>query len=262
MNLPGNLGTLSKDRIAPEQPMKLSLMAFGWCVAIMPSSTVAQSTLQDLADGFGLPLGTSGQAALETGIDVLSGALANALQRSRDQARQAGTLPIPPHIRAALLTQYPPGLLDGIEYRVGVAEEATVQSYSIRFGDALAVATIDTITFATAFDATNNLGVWAHEVTHVQQFRAWGLDEFARRYVVDHASVESEAYAEAAAFRAAYDRGGWRYADIADLPFAAPAAPALVCATPEGACVMGVPLAVGSSCTCPSDSGAVWGLSQ
>ena len=76
------------------------------------------------------------------GIEMLSSALAAALQTSRDAARAAGTQPIPPHIHEALFAYYPPELLAGIEYRVGVTEEATLQAYSIRYGDATAVTTI------------------------------------------------------------------------------------------------------------------------
>lgn len=142
-----------------------------------------------------LPFQSTGRAALETGLDLAAAALANALVQSRDAAWAAGTQPMPPNIREALLAWYPADLLDSIEYSSGIAEDATLQSLAIRYGEATAITTIDTIIFADPRDAETNIALWAHEVKHVEQFRRWGLTEFAQRYVRDHTAVEAEAYA-------------------------------------------------------------------
>lgn len=147
------------------------------------------------------------QAALETGLEVAATALANALLASRDAAWEQGTEPIPPHIREALLNWYPASLLDSVEYRVGVAEDASVQSLSMRYSDATAVTAIDTIIFQSAWDAQNNVSLWAHEVKHVEQFQRWGLMGFARAYVRDHQAVEAEAYDIGAAVKAIHGGG-------------------------------------------------------
>ncbi|MFN6924260.1 MAG: DUF4157 domain-containing protein [Tabrizicola sp.] len=141
-------------------------------------------------------------AALETGYEIAATALARALVASRDAAWEQGTEPMPPHIRQALLAWYPAALLDSIEYRVGAPEDGSVQSLALRYGDATAVTAIDTIIFRNASDAENNLALWGHEVKHVEQFRRWGLMDFARRYVRDHAAVEAEAYAIGDAIKA------------------------------------------------------------
>lgn len=159
------------------------------------------------AQDLGLRLPLDGGSALETTLDLAASALANALQHSRDQARAAGTLPMPPRIRDALLDHYPADLLDSITYRVGPTETASVQSFSLRYGEATAVTTIDTITFADAWDAENNVALWGHEVKHVEQFQAWGTYGFARRYVRDHDSVERDAYAIGAALKALHGGG-------------------------------------------------------
>jgi hypothetical protein len=145
--------------------------------------------------------------ALETGYEVAATALANALVASRDAAWAQGTDPMPPHIREALLNWYTADLLDSIEYRVGGAEDASVQSLSMRYSDATAVTAIDTIIFEDAWDAQNNLSLWAHEVKHVEQFRRWGLMGFARAYVRDHQAVEAEAYDIGAAVKAIHGGG-------------------------------------------------------
>lgn len=147
------------------------------------------------------------RTALETGYEVAATALANALVASRDAAWAQGTEPIPPHIREALLNWYPASLLDSVEYRVGVAEDASVQSLSMRYSDATAVTAIDTIIFQNAWDAQNNISLWAHEVKHVEQFQRWGLMGFARAYVRDHQAVEAEAYDIGAAVKAIHGDG-------------------------------------------------------
>jgi hypothetical protein len=161
------------------------------------------------AQGTGLthPFDLTGRAALETGLDLAAAALANALVQSRDAAWAAGTHPMPHHIREALLAWYPADLLDSIEYRTGIAEDSTLQSLAMRHGDATAITLIDTVVFANAWDAENNVALWAHEVKHVEQFRLWGLLEFARRYVRDHQAVEAEAYAIGDAVKALHGGG-------------------------------------------------------
>lgn len=165
------------------------------CLAALSATPPAAQTLLDPG------------AAWETGYEIAAAALANALVASRDAAWAQGTKPMPPHIRQALLAWYPAELLDSIEYRVGVPEDASVQSLSMRYSDATAVAAIDTIIFADAWDAQNNIALWGHEVKHVEQFRTWGLMEFARRYVRDHEAVEAEAYAIGAEIKARYGGG-------------------------------------------------------
>lgn len=147
------------------------------------------------------------QSVIDTGIEIAAATLANALLASRDAAWEQGTQPMPSHIRDALLAWYPADLLDSVEYRVGVAEDATVQSLSMRYSDATAVTAIDTIIFHDAWDAQNNVALWGHEMKHVEQFRAWGLMTFARAYVRDHAAVEAEAYAIGAEIKARYGGG-------------------------------------------------------
>lgn len=165
------------------------------CLAALPA---APAQAQGLFDS---------RAIQELGIDVAAAALANALQASRDAARAEGTRPIPPHIRAALLPWFPGELLDSIAYRVDSGGAGSVQALSIRYGDAIAVAVIDTIIFVDPRDAETNLTLWAHEVQHVAQFRAWGVYGFAQAYIRDHQAVEREAWAAAAAVRAALGGG-------------------------------------------------------
>jgi hypothetical protein len=172
-----------------------ALLLLALCLAALPATG---SRAQALLDP---------HAVMETGLEIAATALANALVASRDAAWEQGTQPMPPQIREALLRWYPPDLLDSVEYRVGVAEDASLQSLSMRYSDATALTAIDTIIFHDAWDAENNVALWGHEVKHVEQFRSWGLMEFARAYVRDHEAVEREAYAIGAEIKAVYGGG-------------------------------------------------------
>jgi hypothetical protein len=165
------------------------------CFAVLPASPPQAQTVFDPT------------AAMETGYEIAATTLARALVASRDAAWQQGTRPMPPHIRQALLAWYPADLLDSVEYRTGVAEDGSVQSLAMRYGHATAVTAIDTIIFANAWDAENDVALWGHEVKHVEQFRRWGLMDFARRYVRDHDAVEAEAYAIGDAIKAIHGGG-------------------------------------------------------
>lgn len=165
---------------------------FALCLTALPATGGQAQTLLDP------------QAMIETGLDIAAASLANALILSRDAAWAEGTRPMPPRIRQALLSWYPADLLDSIEYRVGIAEDSTLQSLAIRYGEANAVTLIDTIVFADPQEAESDIALWAHEVKHVEQVRRWGLMGFAQAYVRDHQSVEAEAYAIGAEVKSRY----------------------------------------------------------
>jgi hypothetical protein len=50
------------------------------------------------------------------------------------------------------------------------------------------------VVFRDAQAAAEDPVLWAHELWHVQQYREWGSDGFARRYTRDFQSVEGPAY--------------------------------------------------------------------
>jgi hypothetical protein len=128
----------------------------------------------------------------EAAVETLGLALSGAMKLSRDNARSAGTQPVPQHLRPALARLFPNDLLDRVRYRIGQGNDLSVQANSIRFGDAGGVALIDTVVFASA-DGANDDELWAHELAHIQQYQRWGTTDFAKRYVRDYQAVEDEA---------------------------------------------------------------------
>lgn len=152
----------------------------------------AGKALDKVHKDLGKPLDVPGRVLRETVVESAGPLLGQAIRHSRDDARSAGVRPIPPRVKARLSQYFPAQLLDGVTYRVGRGHELSVQANSIRFGDARAVALIDTIVFASQRDAEDDK-LWAHEIAHVQQYRNWGLTNFGKRYVRDYRAVENDA---------------------------------------------------------------------
>ncbi|MNF62244.1 hypothetical protein D3C84_439200 [compost metagenome] len=125
---------------------------------------------------------------------VAAGALQQWLVQSREAAATAGTEAIPPEIRGQLLPYYDAALLDAVRYRIGDSSELSAASAMLQNPDIKAVTLIDIIVFRFPEGATEDVALWAHELRHVQQYREWGVEEFATRYTRDPDSVEEPAY--------------------------------------------------------------------
>jgi hypothetical protein len=131
--------------------------------------------------------------------------LADWIRASRRDAISAGVEPIPAQIRAELTGFIPEAILNKVRFRVGWGNEMALPALSFRFGDAAAITLDNVVMFRSWDDASNDLTLWAHELTHVQQYHKWGIDKFAKRYVKDHDDVEAEAETNAGRFDTWYD---------------------------------------------------------
>jgi hypothetical protein len=131
--------------------------------------------------------------------------LAQFITESRQQVLAAGTRPVPRQIVEGLSGYFPSGLLREVRYRSGGNTEMSLPGLAFQYGDAAAITMIDVVVFQSEADAQSDLKLWAHELTHVMQYRRWGVDGFAARYVADGNAVEREAYGNADRFVA------WRY---------------------------------------------------
>jgi Domain of unknown function (DUF4157) len=134
--------------------------------------------------------------------------LAQWIKVSRRDVVSAGVEPIPAHIREELRGFISDAILDKVRFRAGWGNELALPALSFRFGDAAAITLDEVVMFRSWNDADTNLTLWAHELTHVQQYHNWGIDKFAKRYMKDHGGVEAEAERNAERFAAWYDRGG------------------------------------------------------
>lgn len=139
------------------------------------------------------------QIKRETNAETQGPILAAWIQGSRDTA--VGTSkPIPRHIRNQLTGYIREDVLNKAKYKVGDNGILNLAGLSIAYGDRIfgsdvtAVALIDVIVFRNNADA-NDPALWAHELTHVQQFTDWGVLDFGKRYARNAGSVEEYAYA-------------------------------------------------------------------
>ena len=167
----------------------------------------AHDGIKDAVPIYGDVMDGADHVAREAQVETLGPLLSEAMRHSRDDARNAGTSPIPYDVRQFLLAYYPAWILDGVEYRVGQGHELSVQANSFRFGDARGVALLDTIIFSDA-SQLSDLWLWAHEIAHIQQYKQMGTLDFAKRYVRDYSAIEAEADQMADRAMAAYNSGG------------------------------------------------------
>lgn len=185
--------------------------------------------------------------------------LKNWIIESRNDALSAGTSSIPREVRAAFVGFFSDGLLNSVRFRVGQGHELSLQANSFRFGDAAAITLDHVIVFRNSDDANYNLALWAHELAHVHQYQAWGIDDFAKRYLRDYHAVEREADQVSGRFVAWHEQR--RYAGQ---PVTSPVpvdtySGSNICSTPWGACQIPQLGPVGASCWCGTYRGPVWG---
>lgn len=132
-------------------------------------------------------------------LEFVAMPLAAAIREAR--ARHiAGAKPLPADVKKALANFFPQDVLDRARYTVGTVEITLpngigkVQKF---LGNDYAVVCDDVIVFPKDPGTfRNDPQWWGHEVTHVQQYKEWGIDEFAFRYVKSLSNeVEDPAYA-------------------------------------------------------------------
>lgn len=181
-------------RILPMRAL-LALIALGFT-----GTVAAQIAPDDPALESFLALAADSAAALTRGFDALDPSMREMLvpmlsgwiAASRDAAVAEGVEPIPPGIRAALSGHLPDEVLDAVRWRVDDGA-LSVQQSLFRLGYTPAVTLDYVIVFASHQDALENPALWAHELFHVTQYRDWGVDGFAARYIEDYAAVEHDA---------------------------------------------------------------------
>lgn len=130
--------------------------------------------------------------------------------------------------------------------------------------DVSAVTLIDVIVFRGPTEASD-VCLWAHELTHVAQYRDQGVHDFAIRYARDPNSQEGPAYAVERNCRSNFGR--WQTGGAAlgpfpqPLPIAPPPMPALggFCWTLVGRFGPGPLQPLGAPCVIPTPNGPIYG---
>jgi hypothetical protein len=141
----------------------------------------------------------------ELQASVLTGpTLERAIVESRNTAIN-GSMPIPPNIRQAMTGYIDEDSLNRARFKISDNGFVNLARLIEQGGQASAVTLIDVIVFRGPSEA-NDLSLWAHELTHVGQYAAWGVHSFAVQYARNWRSVEDPAYAKGNGFAAWYNQ--------------------------------------------------------
>lgn len=119
-------------------------------------------------------------------------ALAAAVRQAEGQAG-FGARPIPASVYQGLLPFFAPGFLQSVHYNTFDRARITLDSAVLLFNnDIVAITLNDVVVFRNEDDA-QNVVTWAHELTHVQQYRYMGIDTFANVYSTNAWILENQA---------------------------------------------------------------------
>jgi hypothetical protein len=172
--------------------MKSGILLPGITVALLaPGIPAASATTEHAGD---VPARVCAATHPEHGSSSSSAGdwLAALLVELRAGALSDGVEPIPGEIRASLEGFVPDPLLDAVRWRVGALSRLSPHAQLGLLG-LVAVTLDDVIVFADRETALSNAGIWAHELRHVMQYRACGVQGFAHAYLTRHAALENDA---------------------------------------------------------------------
>jgi Domain of unknown function (DUF4157) len=119
-----------------------------------------------------LPRVAGAQAWSQQFGNVAIGLLVQWITASRQQALAAGTEPVPPLIVQGMAGYFQPGLEQAVRWRSTGTTEFSLPGLAFQYGDAAAITLIDVVLFRSDSDGRHDLKLWAHEMTHVEQYRA------------------------------------------------------------------------------------------
>ena len=105
-----------------------------------------------------------------------------------------GAAPIPDRVRQRLSGYASENSMNRVRYKIDDTGLLNLTQV-LESGGVAAVTLIDVVVFRGPSDA-NDPSLWAHELTHVDQYMAWGLHGFTTQYARDPNSVEKPAYAK------------------------------------------------------------------
>jgi hypothetical protein len=136
----------------------------------------------------------------ESTVTAAGNALAQWMIASRNTAMN-GAMPIPRDVRQALTGYASEDSMNRARYNIGDSGFANLANNLEKGGLATAVTLIDVIVFRGPSEASDP-ALWAHELTHVDQYREWGVVSFAVQYVRNWHGVEDPAYAKQNGYQA------------------------------------------------------------
>jgi len=121
-------------------------------------------------------------------------------------------MPIPPEMRQALTGYASEDPMNRVRYKIGDNGFRNLAHVLEQGGFAAAVTLIDVVIFRGPTEA-NDPSIWAHELTHVDQYRDRAVHSFAIQFSRDYNGVEAPAYAKG--------NGYWAWAQSRGTPLSA-----------------------------------------
>lgn len=157
----------------------------------------ALSSARERTDQLSEAVARSARASVDRNAPHLtSPALAAAIRFSRQQARGVGPREVPAEVRLVLEPYFDPALIERVRWTLAGRRISLGSLLAGWYYDEGAVTLEDVIVFSDP-KVAENVWLWAHELTHVEQYARFGADGFALRYVLDWRSLEAEATANA-----------------------------------------------------------------
>lgn len=134
---------------------------------------------------------------LQTLSSLLSPSLTAAIRQGRERAYTHGNV-MPESIRQALAPFFPRAVLQKVRYSTSWQDAAAEGAlYTVLLGTGADAVTLgDVIIFRDAQRAADPV-LWAHELTHVEQYDRLGVEMFAARYLQQGWVLEQEAIEKA-----------------------------------------------------------------
>jgi hypothetical protein len=100
---------------------------------------------------------------------------------------------MPPAIRQQLQAYFPADVLQSVRYTTFDAARLGLDTAVMMLNnDVVAITLEDLVVFRNEAEA-NSVGTWAHELTHVLQYRSRGVETFANTYTTNAWALENEA---------------------------------------------------------------------
>ena len=119
-------------------------------------------------------------------------ALAASVRQAEGQAG-FGAQPMPASVYQKLLPFFTPDFLQSVRYNTFDRSRITLDTAVLMFNnDIVAITLNNVVVFRNENDAQNVI-TWAHELTHVQQYRYMGIDTFANVYTTNAWILENQA---------------------------------------------------------------------
>jgi hypothetical protein len=126
-------------------------------------------------------------------LDQAGTTLVLAIRQAHAEAAPAAR-PMPPQLRQMLAPYFPADVLATVRFTTNARSGAGLQTLLMQRNAHVAAVTVDDIIVFRSDEDAANPCLWAHELVHVQQYGAMGVERFAFLYAIRFNDIESPAY--------------------------------------------------------------------